>query len=60
MEHQIQEMENKFELLVPYQNPFYPTPKPWTAVDRWMNSISLFYLTDSFTPEHYRALERIS
>ncbi|KAL4792272.1 hypothetical protein BDV19DRAFT_256279 [Aspergillus venezuelensis] len=57
MEQKIQEVAGEFELLVPYDKPFYPTSKPWKPITRYMNAISLFYSTSSFSREQHEALE---
>ncbi|KAL3470794.1 hypothetical protein BJX99DRAFT_263889 [Aspergillus californicus] len=45
------------ELIFPPDYPFYPSPVPWYPVDRSLNSVPLFYLTNTFTTTQHRKLE---
>ncbi|KAL4919086.1 hypothetical protein BDW62DRAFT_48629 [Aspergillus aurantiobrunneus] len=53
----IQEFSNDYELLIPNHLPFYPTPKPWKPVSKYLNSVAFFYLTGSFSRDQQRELE---
>ncbi|KAJ5794953.1 hypothetical protein N7457_001552 [Penicillium paradoxum] len=44
------------EIMSSYDDPFYSNPPPWQPVDRSMNSISLFYMTNRLTKQEDRAL----